>query len=290
MSDTVKKLSEYADLNLELPWDELKEQFDKKFTTIEAAAENDELVNKIMGRTNAALRALVTKISGELGVEGFNKSEIADMKSTDIIENFGKAVTGLKSNYSEQLEETKKSLAEAQKNGGSKKDSEEWQQKYQQLETKYNDATGLLESVKGEYEGLKTQVEQEKTESFFNAHKEKAFEGLKLKAENEYTIKGFKSDVFSGIKLDRDGDNVVVRDASTNERIKHPEKAGAFMELPDYIRAKAAQAGLLETDPNRGKTVTKTLTQPGAVVPNNGGGNGEFANHRPPAAPIFEKK
>ena len=113
---------------------------------------------------------------------------------------------------------------------------------------------------------------------------------MKLNAENEYTIKGFKSDVFSGIKLERDGDNVVVRDAKTDKRVQFPDKAGVYMELPDYIKHKASEAGLLETDPNRGKTVTKTLAQPGAVVPNNGGGNGEFANRRPAAAPIFEKK
>lgn len=285
MSDeNVKKLTEYIDMNLEGEWKDIKAKFDSKFTTPKQAAELDEVKAAVMGNVNAAMRSIITQSAKELGLEGFNRQAIDDEKTTDVMERFGTAVSEIKSGYGTQLEETKKKLEEAQKKGASAKDLEELQGKYNALELKYKDTAAALEDSNTASDKFKAEVAERDAKSFFDSHKRKAFEGVKLNAENEYTIKGFKADVFNSVKLDRDGDELILRDPKTNERIKHPEKAGAFMELPDYVKHKAEEAKLLDTNPHAGKEVTRNLAQPAAVVPENDN------LKRKPAEGFFVKK
>lgn len=267
MSDTIKKLSEYLDINPEDEWSEVKARIDKKFVTIDSAAENDEVVEKVMGRSNGVIRSQITKIAGIVGLEGFGKKDISEMKTTDVMDSFAEKASEKLSGYETEKAELEKAVKEAQKNGSSAKDVQELQEKLDKVNRDLEDKDEALTQVRTEYDNHKKTVEEKDKESFFNRHKDKAFSSVKLKAENEYTIKGFKNEVFSDLTFEREGDDLVIRNKE-GKKVTNPDKAGEPLTLDQIVAKRAAEAGLVETNPHADKKVTK-LSQPNTVVPNN---------------------
>ena len=256
MAVELKQIADYLDIDPEKDWDEVKEQIDSSFVraTPDAVKSNKKLYDAVLGGLNGAVITRIKQKAKDLGVE-LTKDDIEGVDQTiDLIDVMAERTSEKLNQYPSKIEELTGQLEEAKKKGASAKDVEELTAKLQSYEQKYKDLEDLHNSTVQDFEGYKQQVGEEKKSFIVNTYKQKARESVKLKTKSDWERKGFLNDVDSKYKIDVDGDEPIVRNAE-GERVKNPDKAGAFMTYEDVLKKEAKDAGLLDDSPHTGKTV-----------------------------------
>jgi predicted nucleic acid-binding Zn-ribbon protein len=258
MAETnAEKLVKYLEVNPEQDWDAIKADVDSRFipATFEAVSANKELHGKILGKYQGTTLTELNKFAkGVLGLE-LEEKEFADKSNIEVIRLLGEKYSASKSGLTDELKTLKEELAEAKKSGGSAKDIAKLQAEIEATQTKYNDLKGLHESTIKEFEDHKKNVDTERGTWKVEQKWKETLSSVKLKTKNDFERNGFLADFKQKYVTEIDGEDAVVRDAKTNERIKHPEAHGKFMGLTDLFTLEAKKAGLLDDNPHNGRPV-----------------------------------
>jgi len=254
----LKDITEYLGINAEEidSIDKFKEKFDTEFIRSSAISEDFEPIKKIVGKKFGSLETELKRLSGQYGVE-WTGDEYKDKSLSDRVKlSMDKLITESKN----ELEEYKKV------NGGGKEEViKEWTTKYDKLKNEKSDYEKLLEATKQEFEGFKGQVENEKKSYKINFEKENGLKDFKWKTgTNEFTKKGFMSELNEKYKLDLSTEGKLVVLDAQGKQIPNPKTAGTFMGWKEVVESEALKAELYETNPHAGQPVRQPQgsTQP----------------------------
>lgn len=187
--------------------------------------------SKAIGEINGKLSHAVKKVGKELGVE----LDAEDLKKplTEVLPLFGERV---KTRFIE---------LEGQKSATAEEIEAKYKGEVETYKQKVNDYKQLNDTLKSQFEGFKTEVETEKKTFKVATHFDKAFSGLNFAENaNEYTRKGFKSEVATKYAFDlNDEGSPVVRDKSGNI-VQSKAKAGTPATFDEVLALELKEAKL----------------------------------------------
>jgi hypothetical protein len=117
----------------------------------------------------------------------------------------------------------------------------EWKDKIEKAEKKALREADLKADVAKQFEDYKLQVTSTQKADKIDRRYEKAFQAVRPKENiRESQKRGFKDIVFESVILDFDeAGNELLLDRKTNEPIKNPAKADAYLTLDDFVLQKA---------------------------------------------------
>jgi len=240
----IKDISEY--LGIELGEDDNLDTFKNKFSTSfirkDRAAEDEDVLKSVMGKQTREYATEIKRVAKESGIE--LTEEESKLPVNDLLRLIP---TKKDETYTSQIQKLKER---------SKKPSEavqEWERKYQQLNTKYEDTVNLLNNTKSTL--------QEKENEFVtfqkNFKKNEAVKDVWSKASSfisdtasELERTGFQSYINQNYTIDLEDDKPVI--LKDGHRIPDPNKAGEFLDPVPAIRMEAERKKILKvTDPSK---------------------------------------
>jgi phage-related minor tail protein len=263
MADTKEEIFKYLELNPESDWKEVKAAFDEKFVKADPSVikSRTELYGGLLAEVNGAILGKVKGLAKSLGIE-LTSEDIKDKKTVEVIEFLNAKSEGVLSGYTTKLSELETEVKDAKKSGASAKDVEKLQQEVEAWKQKHNDVNGLLQNTVTEFDSYKNNVAEKENNFVISQYKNAEISKVKLKTASDYERKGWLSEVDSKYQLQRDGDNVIVRDKE-GKQVPNPDKAGAFMTYSEVLLKEAKEAKLLDDNPHTGKTIQRP--QPAAI-------------------------
>ena len=230
-------------------FEDVKTQIEKKFVAIDRLGDRKDLLKPFIDsaygghakKTESKFISLL-KANGldvtHSDLEGYaNTEELLEVGIGKLKDQLGKTKTdGGKAD--EKLLQQIKDL-EAEKN--------KFKSDYSELETTFNE--------------FKTGVETEKKNFKVNSVLNDALTKMKWdKSVNDYTKKGFTSELKSKYKIDLDDDKVIVRDTEGN-RVYDPNKAASEpLSVEQVFELEAKKAKLWEQSEHDGKKAPETTT------------------------------
>jgi len=240
----IKDLTEYLGIDLgdEASIDKFKESHSKMFIRKDRAAEDEDVLKSVMGKQTREYATEIKRVAKESGIE--LTEEEAKLPVNDLLRLIP---TKKDETYTSQIQKLKE---------GAKKPSEavqEWEQKYNQLSTKYEDTVNLLNNTKSTL--------QEKENEFVtfkqDFKKNEAVKDVWSKAssfiseqKDEMSKIGFQSYINQNYTIDLEDDKPVI--LKDGHRIPDPNKAGEFLDPVTAIRMEAEAKGMLKvTDPSK---------------------------------------
>jgi len=248
----IKDIAGYLGIELteEDNLDTFKNKFSSSFIRKDRAAEDEDVAKAVMGKQTREYATEIKRVAKESGIE--LTEEEAKLPVNDLLRLIP---TKKDETYTSQIQKLKE---------GAKKPSEavqEWEQKYNQLSTKYEDTVNLLNNTKSTL--------QEKENEFVtfqkNFKKNEAVKDVWSKAnefisdqKDEMSKIGFQSYINQKYTIDIDEDTPII--LKDGHRIENPNKAGDWLDPVTTIRMEAEAKGMLKvTDPSK---VTPTPQAP----------------------------
>lgn len=255
----IKDLTEYLGIELgeDATIDTFKESFSTQFVRKDRAADDEEIQKAIFGKQTREFATEVKRAAKESGIE--LSEEEAKLPVKDLVRLLP---TKKDEFYTGQIEKLKE---------GTKKPSEavqEWEQKYNQLNNKYEDTVSLLNNTKSTLE----QKEQEFVTFQKNFKKNEVVKDVWSKANSfisdtasELEKTGFVSYINSNYTIDLEDDKPII--LKDGHRIPDPNKAGEFLDPITAIKMEAEKNKILKvSNPDKVKpqsTPAPTFNQEG---------------------------
>lgn len=255
----IKDLTEYLGIELgeDATIDTFKESFSSQFVRKDRAADDEEIQKAIFGKQTREFATEVKRAAKESGIE--LSEEEAKLPVKDLVRLLP---TKKDEFYTGQIEKLKE---------GAKKPSEavqEWEQKYNQLNNKYEDTVSLLNNTKSTLE----QKEQEFVTFQKNFKKNEVVKDVWSKANSfisdtasELEKTGFVSYINSNYTIDLEDDKPII--LKDGHRIPDPNKAGEFLDPITAIKMEAEKNKILKvSNPDKVKpqsTPAPTFNQEG---------------------------
>jgi len=234
----IKEISEYLGIELgdEDNLDTFKNKFSTSFIRKDRAAEDEDVLKAVMGKQTREYATEIKRVAKESGIE--LTEEEAKLPVNDLLRLIP---TKKDETYTSQIQKLKE---------GAKKPSEavqEWEQKYNQLSTKYEDTVNLLNNTKSTL--------QEKENEFVtfqkNFKKNEAVKDVWSKSSSfisdtasELERTGFQSYINQNYTIDLEDDKPVI--LKDGHRIPDPNKAGEFLDPVTAIRMEAEKHKILK--------------------------------------------
>lgn len=252
----MKELFDYLGIEVtegeEPKFDEVKSQIDKRFIAVDRLEDRKDLlkpiiekeVNKAYGGYAKKTEAKFISLLKNNGLDATH-SEFEDYTNTE--ELLEKGIGKLKEQLSKSAGNGKADEKLLQQINDLQGEKDRLKQNYQQKETEFNE--------------FRSQVEAEKKNFKVNSTIQDAIDKLKWdKNVNDYTKKGFISEIKSQYKFDIDDDRVVIRDKEGN-RVYDPKKAASEpLGVQQVFELEAKKAKLWEQSPHDGKTAPEQRT------------------------------
>ena len=255
----IKDLTEYLGIQLgeDATIDTFKESFSTQFVRKDRAADDEEIQKAIFGKQTREFATEVKRAAKESGIE--LSEEEAKLPVKDLVRLLP---TKKDEFYTGQIEKLKE---------GTKKPSEavqEWEQKYNQLNNKYEDTVSLLNNTKSTLE----QKEQEFVTFQKNFKKNEVVKDVWSKANSfisdtasELEKTGFVPYINSNYTIDLEDDKPII--LKDGHRIPDPNKAGEFLDPITAIKIEAEKNKILKvSNPDKVKpqsTPAPTFNQEG---------------------------
>lgn len=248
----IKDIAGYLGIELseEDNLDTFKNKFSSSFIRKDRAAEDEDVAKAVMGKQTREYATEIKRVAKESGIE------LTEEESKLPVADLLRVIPTKKDEfYTSQIEKLKE---------GSKKPSEqvqEWEQKYNQLSTKYEDTVNLLNNTKSTLE----QKEQEFVTFQRDFKKNEVIKDVWSKANqfisetaSDLERTGFQSYINQNYTIDLEDDKPVI--LKDGHRIPDPNKAGEFLDPVTAIRMEAERNKILKvTDPSK---VTPTPQAP----------------------------
>jgi len=237
----IKDISEFTGIDAET-FDEFKEKFNSSFIRKDRAAEDQDVAKAVMGKQTREYATEIKRVAKESGIE------LTEEESKLPVNELLRLIPTKKDEtYTSQIQKLKE---------GAKKPSEqvqEWEQKYQQLNNKYEDTVNLLNNTKSTLQ----EKEQEFVTFQKNFKKNEAVKDIWSKAnqfiseqKDEMSKIGFNSYINQKYTIDLEDDKPVI--FKDGHRIPDPNKAGEFLDPITAIRMEAEAKGMLKvTEPSK---------------------------------------
>lgn len=244
MAIETKDIAEYLGVELgeEDNLDTFKSKFDTSFIRKDRAAEDEDVLKAVMGKQTREYATEIKRVAKESGIE--LSEEESKLPVNDLLRLIP---TKKDETYTSQINKLKE---------GAKKPSEqvqEWETKYSQLNTKYEDTVNLLNTTKGAL-----QEQEQKFVTFQNDFKKnEAVKDVWSKASSfisdtasELERTGFQSYINQNYTIDIEDDKPVI--LKDGHRIPDTNKAGEFLDPVSAIRMEAEKHKILKvTDPSK---------------------------------------
>lgn len=234
--------------------DTFKDELSKRYVSREVAADDEDIRNKVTGKT---LGTLETKFKRQFGltedeVKGKKLSdlfEIAETKQKGLIDDL-QAQIKTPGQTPEEIKELKAQLEEA------KKRSKEQEDLAVDLGKKLQDNEGEFNNRINSY---MADMELNKVKSSIQW----------ADSANQYAKKGFEIDIAEKFNFVLSDGKLIATDKAGNQ-IKN-EKGTGYMTPEDILQSEASKAGLIK---KAGEAGSKTVTTNTSVQTNTGSGNG----------------
>jgi hypothetical protein len=221
--------------------DAAKDLFGNDFIRKSEAIKDETIVSKVVGARMGSLQTETIRNFKELGIE-FEADEIKSKKVEDIIK-IGSA------KVKSRFEEIKT------QNGGGDEAVKAWEKKYESLNKKHTETTGLVDSLKKQFEDLDLSVKTEKRNSKITDYKKEAIKEIKLRSDiDQLTLVGFNTHLNSKYKIELDEEEKpYVVDLTTNARVPSKKKGASFADFGEIFELEAAANKLIAVSPHEGK-------------------------------------
>ena len=250
----IKDVSEYLGIELgeDATIDTFKEKFSSSFIRKDRAADDEEVKKAIFGEQTRKYATEIKRVAKESGIE------LSEDESKLPVNDLLRLIPTKKDEtYTAQIEKLKE---------GAKKPSEqvqEWETKYNQLQTKFNDVDSLRADLASKYEAK----EQEFVTFKRDFKKNEVVKDIWSKANtfisdtaSDLERTGFQSYINSNYTIDLEDDKAVI--LKDGHRIPDPNKAGEFLDPISAIRMEAQDKKILKV------TDTTKVTPPSNPKPN----------------------
>lgn len=246
----------------------IQEHIGKTFIGREVAHTDEELVNKITGKRMGSFNTVQTRTFKELGVE-FAPEEVKGKKEEEIFQ------LGI-----QKINEQINSLKESAKQGSDAK-AIKLQKELEDLQKKNNDTTGLLENAQKTIEQKDAEYNSKIKSFTLNSKLAEVKKALPIsKDANPYQVKGWEADIQENYEFDLDGEELIVKDRKTGERVKTANGTGhKFETVENILLLTGDKAGIIAKNTGNGstaKSTSQTSTQTGL-----GPGNGQSSAFSP---------
>lgn len=232
--------------------DTFKESFDKTFIRRDRAVEDETIKATISGESTRYFAKELKRAAKESGIE------LSEDETKLPVGDLARLLTAKKDeHYTGKIAELEK------KNGKPSEAIKEWEDKYNQLNTKFSDVDKMRAELAEKY----TAKEAEFTQFTQNFKKDQAVTEIWSKA-NEFLSdtatqlerKGFITSINENYKIELDGDKPVI--LKDGHRIPDPKKAGEFLDPLTAIRMEAEKNKILKVaDPKRAEQKPYTPPQ-----------------------------
>lgn len=225
--------------------EKFKEEFSKKYHTIEGIVKDPELLKKVTGNTLGNIHTAINRIGKAHGVE-FTKSEINDKPVEEIVDLFLKK--------KDEFYQSKLSEVEKLASSGTDEKIKEYASKYEKLEGKLKDTDSLLKKTAEEYEGYKKQAADQIKGVKLNYAKSQVWTGASFAPGTDpLKIKGFKADFSEKYQIDLDeNDQVFIADLQ-GKRIQNPAKHSEWLSPGEVLNMEIEKAGIGIKNPKAGQ-------------------------------------
>ena len=240
------ELMKFLDLEEAESLDKAKELFSQKFV------KQEELSSKI-GKITGSITNVARKAFEPFGVQ-LTEEDFKDKKIEDVLRSASEKASETYKNKISELE----SRATGQ---GSEELIKDWEKKYSTIEKKLQETDKARQESITAFESFKNEVSVKEKTSKINSVFDRALSSIKPDPSvNEITMKGFRSHINEKFSIElNENDEPVVMDKKTGERIKSDKKAGTFLGLEDVLLSEAANAGILQKNPNAGNKKPVTV-------------------------------
>jgi len=233
--------------------DTFKNKFSSSFIRKDRAAEDEDVAKAVMGKQTREYATEIKRVAKESGIE------LSEEESKLPVADLLRVIPTKKDEfYTSQIEKLKE---------GSKKPSEqvqEWEQKFNQLNTKYEDTVNLLNNTKSTLQ----EKEQEFVTFQKNFKKNEVVKDVWSKANSfisetasDLERTGFQSYINQNYTIDLEDDKPVI--LKDGHRIPDPNKAGEFLDPVTAIRMEAEKNKILKV------TDASKVTPPRQEAPKN---------------------
>ncbi len=239
---------------------EFQDKFGQEYVkrNLEVIRGDEKLYGQLLGaKTNGTVVALKRALKTK-GIP-FADDDFKDAKIENIVESWTMKVADHNANKVTELEEKLKLGSDARVT--------ELETKYNDVNTKFQEATQKLSSIETEWTDKLTKKEQEFKDLNKKNAEDKTWGGVKYaNGVDELKKKGFIATVKESVVFDFDeaGKFVPLKDG---KKIPNPAKADTFYDAEEYVKQEAIKAGVYAVSPHGGapapakKNVTTTTTE-----------------------------
>jgi hypothetical protein len=237
MAIEVKEITDYFGLPAEVDsMDKFKEKFESGFIKRDPfeIQRDKDLMSKVVGASVGGAKRSIIREAKQAGIE-MTEDELAGKNMNEIIDF---ALPKIFTPLSEKL----KTLSESAGKGDDVK-VKEVQTAFDAYKAKAEPIITGYEALKTEHETFKQTVETEKVTGKIKAYKETALNDFKWAAgADQYTKKGFISEVESKVKFALDEKGEVWPVDESGNKFKDTSKAGAFKTFAQILEEEGAAA------------------------------------------------
>lgn len=207
-------------------------QVEKDWIKRETAHEDRTINGKALAKMNGTLRTLLNGIGKDLGID-------ADFKGMDPDAGIKTVVEYLKTANAE--------LKEAKGDGSTAKEVSELQKRVDELTKAKKEIEGARDEAVKKFMDFETTVNAEKMAAKVGAIYARAYDKIPFKKDlSKYERAGFDQYVRDNYRITFDEDGAEVLTDKEGNRIKHPKKAGHFLDLDEALISFAESEKLTE--------------------------------------------
>lgn len=249
----VKEALEYLGIKAE-NIEEFKTFFDKDFIKQSAITEDLESVKKILGKTFGTLENEAKKFAKENELDIDFESD--DFKGLKKVSEKYKFVT------SKLNEKNKSIIEELQKKAGQGNDEKvkEWEKKYDKLDLKHKEISGLLSTTKTDFDTFRAASEGSMKSFKLGVQKKELYGKLNFDpGVNEFTKKGFIGSFEEKFKIDLDENDSPILMDLTGAKIASKKKSGEFKSVDEALQELLVEAKLNALNPDGGRQKAKPI-------------------------------
>lgn len=249
----MKELFDYLGVQVaegeEPKFEDIKAQIEKKFVAVDRLEDRKDLIDPIINKAYGSYaKKAEAKFISLLKSNGLDATHSDFQDYSNVEELFEKGIGKLKDQLS--------------KSSGDGKGDEKLKQQIIDLQAEKDRYKRSFTEKETEFNEFKTNVETEKKNFKVNSTIQDAINQLKWdKNVNEFTKKGFVSELKNQYKFDLDDDRTIVRDQKGN-RVYDPNKGASDpLTVQQVFELEAKKAKLWEQSEHDGKKAPDTTTR-----------------------------
>lgn len=218
------------------------EEFQDKFPSefFRQSAPPDELKQKITGMAFKTVNKAVREtLNSKYGIE-LSNSQVEGKPLEEVV---SMVLDSVKSGYDTKISDLEKQINEPNEA------IKDWEKKYSKLENKYKETEGLLNTTVNEYNGYKSQKDNEIKSFKINTGKKDLFGKIPFKSDiTEIERKGFDTIISENYVLDIDDNDEYIITDKKGQRIPNEKVVGTFKKPEDIFKEKAIELNLVATN------------------------------------------